>query len=47
MMDKINEFMKRQAEIELEYSKAIQKLVKQQKDDILKKSQEKAAFKSG
>jgi hypothetical protein len=35
--------MKRQAEIELEYSKSIQKLVKQQKEDILKKSQDKSA----
>ena len=37
MFDRMNEFFKRKAEIDLEYAKAIQKLVKGQKDEIAKK----------
>lgn len=40
-MEKFNEFMKRQAEIEAEYVKSLQKLVKQHKDEIVKKAQDK------
>jgi hypothetical protein len=43
-LEKLNEFMKRQAELESEYAKGLQKLVKQHKDDILRKSQDKSVL---
>lgn len=42
LLEKVHEFMKKKSEIELEYGKAIQKLVKATKDDFYKK--DSAAF---
>ena len=43
MMERFNEFMKRQAELESEYAKGLQKLVKQHKEEIVKKAQDKTS----
>jgi hypothetical protein len=41
VLGKLNEFIKRQAELETEYSHGMQKLIKQHRDDILRKGQDK------
>jgi ABC-type transporter Mla subunit MlaD len=43
VLEHFNDFMKKQAEIEADYAKSMQKLVKQHKEDIVKKSQDKAS----
>jgi hypothetical protein len=40
-MDKFNEFMKKQAELELEYANGMNKLIKLTKDDLKRKNQDK------